>query len=301
MNIQHRLLGLVLLSSATFASAETGPVQICHQSLESGEYTQAIPWAEKAIQAGSDLHMAYICLGRAQGEIGQHDAAVTALQNADKQANTATEHIVALTLLGNEYQRGNAYDLAIPVYEKSLAVARQDDNRQFQRINLNQLGDAQRGAKRPAEALDHYRQGLALAANDNERAESYANIAASQSLLGKHDEAIEYQIKAVMMEERAGDLNHYAYANIELGRICLVAEAYQDGEKWLNKFLAITISAGSAYWEAKTRQMLAMLDRAQGRNDEALAQLEQGMALAKKIGANDLLAELKKAASVPSM
>ncbi len=47
--------------------------------------------------------------------------------------------------------------------------------------------------------------------------------------------------------------------------------------------------------------MLAMLDRAQGRNDEAQAQLEQGMALAEQIGANDLLAELKKAASAPAM
>lgn len=287
---------LALPAAPAWADAAAA-VQACNQARAAGDYAAAVTQAEIALQDGAGKREAYLCLGRAQGELGNHAAALAALQAAEQLSSQPMERMVALTLLGNQYRTAKDYTQAQACYERSLAIAREEKNSRFQLININQIGESRAGAGDQEGALTLYQQGLQLAANDNERADSYARIAAAHSALGHHDQAIEQQIKAVLLEERSGDLDHYAHANVELGRICLAAKAYGDAEKWLNKFVPVMVQNDSAYWEARARHLLGQVSAARGDTKAAAEQYAQARALAGKIGDQQLLQEIGQAAS----
>lgn len=295
MKYAYSLFCLFLVATPIWAGSAAPAVEICDRALQSGDFAQAVAHAEAALRVEPDSRDAYLCLGRAEGERGNAAEAVAALQAADKFSTQPVEHIVALTLLGNQQQSAKAYEEAIAAYRQSLAIARAEKSTQLERINLNQIGEALQGQGDPAAALEHYLQGMKLAANDNERADGNARVAAAHSLLGNHDKAIEHQLKAMLFEERSGDLNHYANANIELGRICLAAKQYADAEKWLGKFLVTIAETGNAYWQAKARYLLGQVKAAKGAAAEAAEQFAQARALAQKIGAEQLLKEIAEA------
>lgn len=272
----------------------------CSQAYEAGNFVDAVSAAESALQHSPGQREELLCLGRAQGARGNHAAAVEALQSAAKVSASPLDTAVDLFLLGNEQMSAKDYQSAMSAYRQSLALARGEKNPRLAWASLNQLGAAYQAAGDAAAALDHYQQGLALAANDNERGDSYARIAAAQSLLGNHDKAIEYQIKAVLMEERSGDLDHYAHANIELGRICLAAGEYRDAEKWLNRFIEVIVLNDNPYWEAQARHLMGKLKNAQGNHAAAAEQFEKSRTLAEKAGNEHLLKEITQAATATS-
>lgn len=289
------LLFFVLFSAAHAAHA--AEADACNQALEAGDAAQAVAQAQEALRTAANKRETYLCLGRAQGELNRHTQALAALEEAGKLSIQPQERMLALTLLGNAQRNAGNPAQAIVAYQQSLEIARAEKSSGFELLNLNQMGVAMQQSGDNAAALEHFRQGLALAANDNERADSHARIASAYSLLGQHDKAIEHQLKSVLYEERAGDFNHYAYANIELGRICLVARQYADAEKWLGKFLGTITEAGDSYWQAKARYMLARVKSAKGAGTEAREQFSQAKAMAQRIGANTLLGEITQAES----
>lgn len=298
MKCKHLLLiGLFFFTNSVLADGVDG----CNHALEAGDAAKAMTQAQEALPSAVNKREAYLCLGRAAGELGKHDEALAALESAEKLSAQPVERIVALTLLGNQYREAKNTPQAIEAYRKSLEIARAEKNTGFELINLNQLGSALEKSGDAGGALEQYQLGLKLAANDNERADSHARIAAANSLLGLHDKAIEHQLKSVLFEERAGDFNHYAYANIELGRICLVAKQYANAEKWLGKFLGAIAEAGDSYWQAKARFMLAQVKSAKGVESEAKSEFSQARAMAQRIGANQLLGEINKAESAAAM
>jgi len=267
----------------------------CNKALHDGDYIQAVGLANQALKTSSGDRKAHLCLGRALGGKGDHNGAITALQAGDKLSTNALEHSVALTLLGNQYASVRAYTEATEAYRASLAAARADKNQHFVRINLNQLGEVQQAAGDNAGALEYYLQGQRLAANDNERGEGNACIAATYSLLGNHDKAIEYQIKSLLEEERVGELDQYANAGVEMGRIYLVAGQYENAEKVLNKIFAVITLNNDAYWEAKIYLTLGKLRSAQGKPAEANDFYQRGKLLADKARAEDLSKEISAA------
>ena len=291
---------LLLIVLFAFAESALADVEGCNKALEAGDAAKAATLAQQALPGATNKREVYLCLGRAAGELGKHDEALAALQAAEKLSVQPEERIIALTLLGNQYREVKNTSQAIENYRKSLEIARTEKNTGFELINLNQIGSALEGSGDAAGALEHYQLGLKLAANDNERADSHGRIAATNSLLGQHDKAIEHQLKAVLFEERAGDFNHYAHASIELGRICLVAQRYADAEKWLGKFLGTIAEAGDSYWQAKARYMLARVKSAKGAGDEAKEQFALARIMASKLGAQQLLQEIAVAESAQS-
>lgn len=291
------VVGLFFFTNSALADG----VDACNQALEAGDAAKAMTQAQEALPSAVNKREAYLCLGRAAGELGKHEEALAALQSAEKLSAQPVERIIALTLLGNQYREAENTPQAVEAYRKSLEIARAEKNTGFELINLNQLGSALEKSGEVVSALEQYQLGLKLAANDNERADSHARIAAAHSLLGQHDKAIEHQLKSVLFEERAGDFNHYAYANIELGRICLVAKQYADAEKWLGKFLGAIAEAGDSYWQAKARLMLAQVKSAKGAGNEAKSEFSQARAMAQRIGAHQLLGEINKAESAAAM
>jgi tetratricopeptide (TPR) repeat protein len=282
----------ILFSVPAFAGADS-----CEQALDAGNAAAAVSAARQAVKNDRDPREAYLCLGRAHEELGQFDEALSALQTAEKLALQPQDRMTAITLQGNVLRSASKPAEAVVQYRRSLEIALAEKNTAFERIDRNQMGSALQEGGDAAAALEQFQQGLKVAANDNDRADSHGRIAAAQSLLGQHDKAIEHQLKSVLYEEKAGDFNHYANAMLELGRICLVGKQYADAEKWLNKFLGTIAEAGDSYWQARTRFLLAQVKSARGEGSAAREQWLQARAMAERIGARQLLAEIVQSES----
>jgi tetratricopeptide (TPR) repeat protein len=131
--------------------------------------------------------------------------------------------------------------------------------------------------------------------NDNERAESYEHLAATYSALGQHDLAIEHQLKAMLMQQKAGTLDDVANATYVLGQTYQNAKEYDNAEGTYSKLLQFSKDNGGAYYEAKANFGLAQVKAAKGEKDNAKAMFLDTLKMAKNMGENGLAAEIDTA------
>lgn len=289
------LLGAVQAAEA--ADSAASQVEQCNQALDNGDAGNALVHARAALQQHANDREALLCQGRALGETGQYPEALATMQAAEKLSSTPIEHIVALSLTGNMQKSARRYDEALASYRQSLALAQAQHDQRFERINLNLIGETLVETNQLQAALESYLAGEKLAANDTERADNYSRIAQTYSSLGRHELAVEYQIKTILSEERNGDFNRYAYANLELGRMHTIAADYAEAEKVLSRIIAESKAQHADYWEAKGYYYLALEKAASGQGADAKTLLAQAGQISKKIGADVLSAEVSQTLS----
>ena len=104
----------------------------------------------------------------------------------------------------------------------------------------------------------------------------------------KHDQAIEYQVKATLMQERSGDPGSFAAATLELGRMYNDAKDYPNAEKYINKIIKLGREQGGPYWEAMGYLYLAKSKSSRGQAAEARTLLAQAQKISDEIGAQTL-------------
>ena len=289
-----KALTLLMLSIAAMNTwaAETSS-ESCQDKLRAGEYEQAALAAERVIQSNSQNRDAQLCLGRAKGMAGDHAAAVAALKASEKYSDNPVARMQSLTLLGHEHKRVREYDQARAAYQQSLDLAVSQKNKYFQRANLIAIGETREQGNELDAALEVYQQAMKLAANDNERADCHAHLASAYHAMKNHEQAVVHQLKAAVMEERSGDLDHYAQAHLDLGRYYADATMFNDAERVLNKLLEVVKSAEDVYWQAATLHRLGQVKIARGSKEEGAAQLRNAAELARKIGATELVSDIE--------
>lgn len=289
----------ILQASAAVDSSD--PLAACNKAIAEGEAAKALTFAEQALRQQADNRDALLCKGRAYDGLGKSPEALEALQAAEKLSKKPLDRIIALTLIGNAQKNAGQWDAAIDAYQHSLALSQAERNVRFERINLNLIGESHVAAQRLDNALDSFTAGSKLAANDNERADNYARIADVYNRQAKHDQAIEYQVKAVLMQERSGDPDSFAAATLELGRMYSDAKDYPNAEKYINKIVKLGKEQGGPYWEATGYFYLARSKASHGLKAEAKALLAQAQKISDEIGAKTLSAMIQsEAGSLPN-
>jgi tetratricopeptide (TPR) repeat protein len=290
-------LPTLLFSSVLIAGTANikDTISKCNQSIEEGNASKALNIADEALRNNPNHHDALLCKGRAYASLKQFPAAVTALQASEESSANSGERMVSLLLMGNVQKEAGQSAEAMGSYQKSLDIARGEKDQPFERVSLNQLGETQVDAGQTEAGLQNYLKASELAANDNERGESYARIASAYDKLDKRNEAIEYQIKAMMMQERAGERDAYANAGLELGRLYTVAKDYIGAEKAINRILKFAQDHGSAYWEARANYYLGLTKAEQGETDAARTLMLQAHQAARQIGATSMAGEIGNA------
>jgi tetratricopeptide (TPR) repeat protein len=288
------LISFIALSGFLSANACAADADInkqlnaCNKAMSAGDAAAALDIANKVLADDKDNRVALLCKGRALDGLGQYTESLVALNAAELSSQTSLDHIVALTLIGNVQRDTKQYAEAQSTYEKSLALTRTDKNTHFERIDLNLIGDILVLSNQPEQGLDSYLAASKLAANDNERAEGFEKIAHTYQLIKNYDKAIEYQIKAYLMQEQSGDLDDYANAGLELGAIYTAAGNYVNAEKYINKTLKLSRDNGGAYWEAKSEYYLALNKIASQKSADARPLLLDAQKISSDIGAKGL-------------
>ncbi len=288
---------ILCLSLHVDANDGRADAESCNKALKAADYVQAVTLARVALSSHPDDRELTMCLGRAQGGTGDHAAAVQSLMATDKLSKTPFEHVTALIQLGNQYKSAKAYVEAIASYKQSRDIAHADKNKRFEMIALNLTGETLQDSGDFKSALEAYQQGYKLAANDNERADSHAHMASAYRASGQYEQAIGQQIQTAVLEERSGDLDHYAFASIELGNLYLVGKQYKEADKVFKNLFSVVSEAGSDYWQASVYQAQGRLKFSQGLESEARDLIKLGVALAQKIGAGELAKDIAETES----
>ncbi len=284
---------LFIISINVNANELADKISTCNAALNKGDLASAIVASDAILKQAPNHREGLLCKGRALGGQGQYAAALDTLEMAAKQSTSAFDGIITHIFIGNLHKNNNKNAEAITSYEKSLKICEAEKNDKFKRINLNLIGETQAQNNNLNAALASYSTGSKLAMNDNERADSFERLAATYNALGQHDSAIEYQLKAVLMQQTAGTLDEYANASYVLGKTYENAKEYANAEKAYSKLLQFSKDNGGAYYEAKASYALGKVKAIMGDTDSAKTFLTAALSVAKSIDETNLAAEIE--------
>ena len=264
----------------------------CTTALKQADLVKAISISENILKTDANNRDGLLCKGRALGAQGNYKEALSALELGANQSKEPFEQIISQLLIGNLHKENKQYAAAIASYNKSLALCLEQKNQKFAHINYNLIGESYTQNGDLNAALASYKTGEKQAMNDNERADSQERLANTYSALGQHDSAIEFQVKAILMQKKSGTLDQYANACLEMGRIYIAAKEYQNAEKTYIKLVQFSQENGGAYYEVKANIGLAQTKLILGDTATAKNLLLASQKTAKNIGADDLSAEI---------
>lgn len=269
----------------------------CKTALDKGDAVTALKHAEKAISNNNKEVEALICQGRALAFSDKLAAALASFKQADILSNDAFDKTISSLLIGRTYNSLNQKDQAIASFQQTLVNAKAAGNIGFERVGHNAIGDVYFASKQYEQALTEYMAGTKLAANDNERGESYEKVALTHHKMNQNDLAVEYQLKAYLMHDTAGTLDQYAHSSVELGRYYLVTKSYTSAENILNKIIKLAKEQGGAFYEAQASYVLAQVKVAKGDDATAKELIENAKSIAKNTKDKELEAEIAQETS----
>ncbi len=283
---------LILLSLNVKADDISDKVSACNQAIEKGDFKTSLNLANEILKLEKNNRDGLLCKGRALGAEGNYKEGLNALELAAKNSQAGLDEIIAYIFIANLHKKNQQYIEAIASYDKSLSLSRATNNDKFERINHNFIGGTQTQNNDLNAALASYLEGSKLAMNDNERAESFELIASTYSALKQHDLALEYQVKATIMQQKSGTLDDYANSSYVLGQSYQAVKDYKNAERIFEKLLKFSKDNGGAYYEAKANYGLAQVKLALNEKDQAKNILTEALKIAKSIGENSLVAEI---------
>lgn len=276
------------------AYAVSDGAHACTKALEKGDLVSADKFATQALEVSQNDRDALVCQGRAQSVQGHLNLALKAFEAADKLSVAPYDKTVIALVTGHAYKTAKQPEQAINHYENCIAQSQRAKVKAFERTARREIANIHFDAGQYQDALAQYNSAGALDGNDNERGESYESIALLHHLLNQHVIAAENQVKAVFMYEKAGTLDQYAYASIELGRYYTASKDYMSAEKTLNRIIKLAKEQGGAYYEAKGSYMLALVKAAKNDMQSAKDLIAYAKQIAKATQDNELADEIIK-------
>lgn len=292
MKLQVTLSSLLMALFLNNVYAASDEINACNQAVEKGDSATALTLATKLISNNKSDTDALICQGRALSVKGDFKSSLNSFNAATASAKSDFDKTISTLLTGHAYKALKQYQPAITNYQQTIIHAQAANNQAFARIAHNAIADAYLENNQLALALPEYMIGSKLAENDNERGESYEKIAFTHHSLNQNDAALEYQIKAYLMNERVGTLDQYAHTSIELGRYYLITKNYVSAENVLNKIIKFSKEQGGAYFEAQGSYVLAKVKLATGDIPAAKALISNAKSIAKNTNDKALEAEI---------
>ena len=284
------LLGLFLLLLSSMVLA----MPSCQDSLQQGEFTAAIQSAHSVLQTNTNPPVdTLLCLGRALRLNGDKAEALMVFQQAETLALDNSDKVIAAIFAGHLNKEAGGYARAGEHYQQAKHYAMLAGNVSMQRVADAFIGDVELEQGKLDSALAYYLDASKRDANDNERAQSAERIAKvyfQQQAFGK---AVEYQLKAYLMQRQSGEFEDVLRAGILLGQYQLADKNYLSAENVLSKMSALAKSQNARMYEFQALMLLIKVKQKQDNNQDAVAPyLKAALALAQDMQRDDLLREV---------
>lgn len=283
---------IIIMLTGNAAHAANNPAEACLQALNENDAATALAQAEQGLAKQPMQRDLLLCQGRAALSIGKANEALNSFSKAEPGAVTANDRLLVHLFKGNAYKALGQYAEAQASYQAALLLAQQEKNQKFQVIASLLSGEALVQQSLLSEAQGYYESALKVAGNNNERADVNEHLAQLKAKQGLYDDAIAYQVKAVVMQASDGDFDRYANAGLELGYLYIGAKDFNNAEKNLNKIIEKAKSAGDGYWVTKGYYYLGLNFIAAKQANKAKEALAQALEIAEAIGAEKLGAEI---------
>lgn len=288
---------LILLFSLLFINnvyAISSDAADCNKALERGDFIAASSFATKALNTNKQDRDALICHGRILSTKADLQGALASFKAADELSTDAFDRTVIAFVTGHAYKAAKEFDQAVASYQLAIEQAKNANHKGFERMSRIAIGNIHFLGKQYTSSLEQYIAASQLDGNDNERGESNELIALNYHKLNQHDQALEYQVKAFLMHEKAGTLDQFAHSSVELGRYYAHVKNYAKAESTLNKIIRFAKEQGGAYYEAQGSYVLAQVKVAMGDAAAAKTLIEHAKAIAKNTNDSALEQEIEQ-------
>ena len=240
----------------------------CNQLVKSENPQKALDISSQLVQINPSSRDVFLCKGRAEVALSQYKQAIESFKTVARLSGAGVEKMMASAMLGNAYKANNQAQEAIEQFKVALEASKTLKNQGLERVSHELIASALFLATKYDEAIAEYQIALKLAQNDGERADIHERIAEAYEKLNKRDTAIEYQVKAALAHTKYSDIDKQVNAQLELARMYIESDLYDQAGNVIEKVLAITKDA-SPYWEAKCYIYMAKLKLALHQNDKA--------------------------------
>jgi tetratricopeptide (TPR) repeat protein len=273
MRLLNKMMLAVFFAWSSYAMAVdsveiSNKINECNQLVKSENPQKALDLSSQLIHLNPSSRDVFLCKGRAEVALSQYKQAIESFKTVGRLSSTDMERMMASAMLGNAYKANNQTQEAIVQYKAALETSKSLKNQGLERVSHELIASALFLATKYDEAIAEYQIALKLAQNDGERADIYERTAEAYEKLNKRDAAIEYQVKASLAHTKYSDIDKQVNAQLELARMYIESDLYDQAGKVIEKVLAVTKDA-SPYWEAKCYIYMAKLKLAFHQNDKA--------------------------------
>lgn len=259
----------------------------CEDLLKKGDNQNAII-AAKAIENKYD---ASFCGAKAEYREKNYKAAIALFTKSIEHADLPSDQLFSFLYKGITERDTGDITKSTATFTKGLNTAALGNSKymQMERKFLYQLGKNALVNKKGDDAIDYFVKSLTVAANDDERGESFEGLSLAYFASGKVDSAIEYGVKASTTFQRTGKLGEYADMQVTLANYEAVNKNFTRAIRILTKLENFAKTNGGLYYQAKALLEKARIYKLEGNDDLSNQAKKQGNAIATEIGATDLI------------
>ncbi|MFC4470396.1 tetratricopeptide repeat protein, partial [Streptomyces xiangluensis] len=182
-------------------------------------------------------------------------------------------------LWGFFYLRGHLHDW-LDTARTSLCATRDAHDRTGEAWSLDDLACALTQMHRYDEAIDHFRQAMALSRQLGYaygRRQALVNLGYTHRLVGRPDEAVEYYRRALAVSRTLGDPSDEGSILTNLGDAYEQLARFGDAISYLEKALSVLRAHGDRWAEGIALDILGTVHRRLQRHDDAVAYYHQAL------------------------
>ena len=260
---------------------------LCEKLINNGDNLAAIEAANK-IKNQYDKNF---CLGKAYFSENMYQQSIKAFQESEKHADLPADQMFSILYKGTVERDSGQISTSSKTFTRGLETAKLGNSKfiEMEHRFLFQLGKSMLAEEKYDDSVDYFSKSIVTSFNDDDRADGYKGLSKAYYGKKKLDKSIEYALKASNMYLKTGALNEYADLHVILSTYHLEAGASDRALKILIKLEKFAVDNGSQYYEAKALLRQSLVSKSNGDILKSNETFKKGIAIAKTIGASDLL------------
>jgi tetratricopeptide (TPR) repeat protein len=232
------------------------------------------------------------CAAKAKYYQNDYEGAIESFEKSTEHAELQADQMYSILYKGIAQRDNKETKESTITFKHGLETAKLGNSKymQLEQKFLYQIGLSLTEMKDYFNATDYLAKSLMIAANDDERAESYSSLATAHAANKKYAKSVEFGLKAANTYQRSGYRNKYAEATFSLSRYHFLDGNSSKALSLLESLERFAKNNGSEYYRAKALFEKSLLYRKLNKGQESDISLRAAKRISMKIGASDLMA-----------